>query len=146
MNNNFLFKALFLLFLVVFFFLLPWIFDSKGKAAYSTDGSASVSSTLTLVILPALEHMVLQAEQTDATTTSYLIGLRANTSWAFDYDVQSTGSQPICNDSDPAGRRNLDSSFQLISITCEQPWSWADSDPIEQSMTYTLTQTLGAGS
>ena len=139
-----LFKVLFLIFVVALFLILPAVFGSKSEADYSTGdtrATASSSQKLTLIILPALEHTVLATERVDRETTSYLLGIRANTPWTLDYRIESPDSvyEPTCSASRTSGPSNDDEGFQFVQITCRSPWSWADEPVLEQTLRYSIS-------
>jgi hypothetical protein len=135
-----LFKILFIFLVIAIFAFIPWLFGSESDAAYSTN--ASSSSTLTVVVLPALEHTVLGAELIDSDSTAFLLGLRSNTAWGIDYTVENSGSTASsCSTSGADGQRNYDNSFQELLISCDTAWSWADQE-VTQTLTYTITPLL----
>jgi hypothetical protein len=111
--------------------------------------TVSRTSTLTLVILPAIETTsFVEFQQTSSAYEIYQggeFGLRANTSWNLDISAQNTGfaSPATCQASGATGERNLSNRLQRIEISCVQPLSWADEAATNTlEMTYSVSQPL----
>jgi len=119
---------------LIYFSVLIGFGLNNAKANYSTDGSASASSELTVVVLPAIEQVLLsdQSWQTPTKLNRQInLGVRANfNNWSLDYYAIPTDgrSNPAsCNTFGTIGNRNLDSSFQEIGLSCSQKISYGDS-------------------
>ena len=127
-------KRMLLTIVFVFFLVLFFNIELKANAAYSTSGSVSTQSTLTVVVLPAIEQVTLsdQSWQTPTQLNRNInIGVRANfNNWFLDYQiVQNTGriNPANCDRFGTIGNRNLNNSFQEIGLNCSQDISSGDS-------------------
>jgi len=132
-----------ILFAVLLFIAVP-VYSSEAEIKTATD---SVTSTLTIIVLPAFESMEIdsgyQETPTDI-TISKTIAVRANTNWGLDYQPISNGfvNQANCYLSNQAGLSNgqagVGNAFQLIDIICWQEKSWADQPDATIDINYNL--------
>ena len=135
--------------LVVAAFLLS---SAPSRAAYSTSqqtASASVSQQLVLVIPPAVEATVISSPAPEQSgqdiNQQFVLGIRANTAWALSTQITTTAiNAGTCQPANEPGPRNQDNGYQLVSVDCQQPLSWADQPGIAQ-ITWQVAPALSGG-
>lgn len=104
----------------------------SGPARAITPASDSVTSRLTLTVLPAIQIEVLDAgpqeTSTEAVSKAFGIHLWANTKWSLSEPKMAGGlaEEGSCSASRTTGARNSSDAPQEISVVCLQPLSWAD--------------------
>jgi hypothetical protein len=132
---------------IIISLLLLFCFPSFASASYSSGQgpqSVSTSSTLTLTVLPTVEHDLVSVASLDKENTLYSFSLRANTSWSISYRAYREGSTTPtdCQTIGSIGQRNLDNNAQSFAVHCYTPFSWANSPDSSEVFVYQIAGKL----
>lgn len=139
MDEDRLFKLLF-----IFFAFLWIIFFAKGQEAKAE--AVSTEQELRLVIPAAIEVDLRPRGKVQYSgreiKQSYLLKIRANTTWQASFSLSSSFSKGPLYPSTIGGPSNKDNNFQEHPFSLTQPLSWADSGNTGLVISYSITPSL----